>query len=249
MKRKITTSSKPIFSSRISKRWIIEEKKSGINNIVKPHIIYSDVLKIEPTLRQAYDQYIMEKLLSPLSSLFCLLCFANITSVAQPSEDIKSTNDLSFLLGTWDIARTYGPDSDEERVLMGTLVCEGALDDQFIKCTYEMERAGKIRGLDVVYYNYNSIYKLYESVWLSSTWPIKGILQGNLDRNIDQHTLRTSGQFKIENDITEYVKDELIAPVVNLDLNSFTRHTHIRTSEYEEGVWYHHMIEHAKKRE
>lgn len=191
----------------------------------------------------------MEKVLSLLSSLFYLSCFANITSVAQPAVDIKSTNDLSFLVGTWDIVRNYSPNSDEERVLNGTLVCEDALDDQFIKCTYDMKRPGKIRGLDVVYFNYNSIYKLYESVWLSSTWPIKGILQGNLERSNHQHTLRTSGQFKIENDITEYVKDELIAPVVDLDLSSFTRHTHIRTSEYEEGVWHHHMIEQAKRRE
>ena len=111
-----------------------------------------------------------------------------------------------------------------------------------------MKRPGKIRGLDVVYFNYNSIYELYESVWLSSTWPVKVILQGNLQKESDSHILKTSAQFKIENNVTEYVKDEMKTMISKEQItNSFIRKTHIRTSDFEEGVWHHHMTETAQR--
>lgn len=170
------------------------------------------------------------------------------SGIAQEAGVPKSTEDLFFLIGKWDVVRTYSPGTDKERVLKGTLVCNTALDGQFVECEYEMQRPGKIRGLDVVYFNYNAIYGLYESVWLSSTWPIKGILQSTLQKNKDEYIMESSGQFKIENDVMEYVKGKLILEVKNnSEFNSFTRFTHIRTSEYEEGVWHHHMTEKVKR--
>lgn len=192
----------------------------------------------------------MKKIFSSHSSflILLLLCAINIPLSAQQFDEPKSTEELSFLNGKWNIVRIYSPDSDNERVLKGTLICEESLDGQFIKCTYEMKRPGKIRGLDVVYFNYNSIYKLYESVWLSSTWPIKGILQGNLQKGTDHYILSTSGQFKIENNMIEYVRDEMkTIKSKEQNLNSFVRKTHIRTSNFEEGVWHHHMTETAQR--
>ena len=183
-----------------------------------------------------------------LFPILLLLCGINIALNAQQSDESKSTEDLSFLIGKWNIVRIYSPDSDNERVLNGALICEESLDGQFIKCTYEMKRPGKTRGLDVVYFNYNSIYDLYESVWLSSTWPIKGILQGHLQKESDYYILSTSGQFKIENNVTEYVTDEMKTLISKEHkINSFIRKTHIRTSEFEEGVWHHHMTETAQR--
>ena len=174
---------------------------------------------------------------------------ASQTLFAQQTEDNKSTQDLSFLIGEWEIKRIYGPGSDNEREYFGTLVCEESLDGQFIKCTYDMKRPGKTRGLDVVYFNYNHIYGYYESVWLASTWPIKGIMQLELSSDPNYSTLNSKGQFRIENDIMEYVKGEMKFEKSGSEMNSFKRETMIRTSEYEEGVWYHHMTETGKRLE
>ena len=104
-----------------------------------------------------------------------------------------------------------------------------------------MERPGKKRALDEVFFNYNPIYDSYESLWFSSTWPIKVLLQGTLEK-LENHTiLKTSARFKIENDVTEYVKDELIYS----DQDLFNRETHVRTDEADD--WYHHMTETAKR--
>ena len=155
----------------------------------------------------------------------------------------KSTEDLSFLIGEWEVERIYSPNSDEPRTLKGTLVCDYSMDNQFIKCTYEMQRPGKIRGLDVVYFNYNSIYELYESMWLSSTWPIKGIMQGQLNKETDSLTFITKGQFPIQDGIMEYVKGSLVAKNLDGNNKSFFRKTYIRTSKDPEGYWFHHMNE------
>ena len=190
----------------------------------------------------------MKKTLSLGKAVLVLfLLSTSLSLLAQQSEQSKSTADLSFLVGNWEVLRVYSPNSDKERTLKGTLICENSLDDQFIQCTYEIERPGKIRGLDVVYFNYNSIYEVYESIWLSSTWPIKGLFQGTLQKNSDHIILNTAGQFKIENNVTEYVRGELIVQVEGVNLDSFIRNTHIRTSDYEEGVWHHHMTETAKR--
>ena len=159
------------------------------------------------------------------------------------SQNVKSTEDLSFLIGEWEVERIYSPKSDQPRIMNGTLVCNYTMDKQFIKCTYEMQRPGKIRGLDVVYFNYNTIYELYESMWLSSTWPIKGILQGQLVRKAESLSLHTAGQFAIQDGIMEYVRDSLIAGTSSKEKKSFFRKTYIRTSKDPDGYWLHHMNE------
>lgn len=164
---------------------------------------------------------------------------------AQSSNESKSTQDLSFLIGKWDIMRTYNPNKEQSRVLHGTLLCEESLDGQFINCIYEIERPGKVRGLDVVYFNYNSIYDKYESLWLSSTWPIKVLMQGELESSKDEFMLNTLATFPLEEGLTEYVKDELVANEEEPNKKSFFRKTFIRTSNDKEGVWTHHMNEQA----
>ena len=169
---------------------------------------------------------------------------ATMSLIAQAPNESGSTEDLSFLIGKWNVVRIYSPNSDKERTLNGTLVCKESLDNKFINCRYEIERPGKVRGLDEVFFNYNPIYNMYESIWLSSTWPVKVLMQGTLKQNADTIVLNTTAHFQIENSVTEYVKDELI---VETDNESFTRKTFIRTSEYEEDEWFHHMTEIAKR--
>lgn len=178
-----------------------------------------------------------------LMLVLSLIAGTTLLGFSQESEASKSTDDLSFLVGQWDVVRTYSPNTEKERVLKGTLVCEAALDDRFINCRYEMERPGKIRGVDEVFFNYNTIYERYESFWLSSTWPIKVLMQGSLERQAKELVLHTQAEFLIENQVTEYVKDELRIGADKAKQNTFIRQTHIRTSKMAADEWLHHMTE------
>nr|WP_288935157.1 DUF1579 family protein [uncultured Allomuricauda sp.] len=163
--------------------------------------------------------------------------------LAQQTGETKSTKELSFLLGKWTVERIYRPENDAPRILQGTLECQLLMDGQFIQCTYEMQRSNKNRALDVVYYNYNSIHNKYESMWLSSTWPIKVLMQGDLITKEKHLQLKTYSKFLIDNDIIEYVQDELI--ISKNKPKSLQRKTYIRTSEDSEGSWKYHMLEKA----
>ncbi len=174
--------------------------------------------------------------------VFTLVMAMNFSLMAQESQESKSTKDLSFLIGKWNVVRVYGPNTENKRTLQGSLVCKESMDGKFINCRYEVERPGRIRGLDEVFFNYNSIHDQYESLWLSSTWPIKVLMSGNLTREGGATILSTEANFKIENEITEFVKGKL---VLDAEGNSFTRNTHIRTSETDD--WYHHMVETAQR--
>lgn len=157
----------------------------------------------------------------------------------------KATSDLAFLIGQWEIERTYNPQSDTSRILNGTLSCEWSMDNQFIKCSYVMERLGKISGLDEVYFNYNPIYGKYEHMWLSSTWPIKVLMQGDLTSRGSVLQLNSAAEFPIGNEVLEYVKSELT--IDSVEPVSFQRKTHIRTSKNNANNWRHHMTEKARK--
>ncbi|WP_190808495.1 DUF1579 family protein [Flagellimonas sp. S3867] len=190
----------------------------------------------------------MKKIISFYKAHLILTVLHCTTSlIAQQPNETRSTKDLSFLIGKWNVERIYNPNNDNERILDGTLICEESLDGKFIKCRYEINRPEKIRGLDEVFFNYNPIYNMYESIWMSSTWPIKVLMQGTLQHNTDNIILNTTAHFQIENSVTEYVKDELIIGTKGEDLNSFTRKTYIRTSEYEDDDWHHHMTEIATR--
>lgn len=104
-----------------------------------------------------------------------------------------------------------------------------------------MKRPGKIRGLDEIYFNYNSIYGVYESLWLSSTWPIKVLMHGTLTHYRGELVLKTSAQFEIENGVIEYVKGELKMKAD--EKNIFERTTHIKTSKDTEDHWMYWMKE------
>lgn len=163
------------------------------------------------------------------------------------SQNSKSTNDLSFLLGQWDIEWIYNPESDTSRSLTGILSCEWTMDNKFIKCSYAIERPNKVQGLDRVFFNYNPIYDKYEYMWLSSTWPIKVLMQGDLATKGSTAQLSTASEFAIGNEVREYVRSKLVINMAEPD--SFQRQTHIRTSKDDEGKWRHHMTEIARKRE
>lgn len=149
----------------------------------------------------------------------------------------KSTVDLSFLIGEWTYTQVYNPGKEDERELTGSLSCQWALDSTFIECAIDLERPGKSRAFVNVFYNYNTIYGAYESVWLSSTWPIKVIMHGDLSD--DGTVLTMQSEFPIEEGIIEYVKDEMIVQYPGSDSLSFFRKVFISTSENTE--WRHHM--------
>ena len=179
-------------------------------------------------------------------SFFILSIVLAFTSTAQ-SNETKSTKDLDFLIGDWSVTRTYRPSTENERVMKGSLICKESLDGKFINCRYEMTRPGKANGIDEVFFNYNSIYDTYESLWLSSTWPIKVLMQGTLQRTNGKLNLNTLADFEIENGVIEYVKDELILDGTRESQSSFKRETHIRTSNSKDNAWIHHMTEVAEK--
>lgn len=158
--------------------------------------------------------------------------------------DVRSTNDLSFLIGDWNYSQTYNPGEEDARTLTGNLTCKWSLDSTFIKCNYQMNRPGKRRALLTTYYNYNSITDNYESLWLSSTWPVKVLMKGELSE--DGMVLKTNAEFLIEDGITEFVKDELYVKNYGTDSLSFFRKTYIQTSK--EKVWRHHMNDEAIKK-
>lgn len=167
-----------------------------------------------------------------------------LTINAQNIDSQKATKALSFLLGRWGIERIYSPESDNPVVVQGTLECQYGLSDQFIRCVYDMERSGKTNTFDVAYFNYNEIYNTYESLWLSTTWPIKVLLRGNLDKVSDALILDTKAFFMIQDSITEFVNDKLVWKVESAD--SFNRKTYVRTSQDCPDHWKYHMLEKAR---
>lgn len=181
--------------------------------------------------------------------VLALLMIVSLKTYAQKSNTSKSTKDLSFLIGKWKITRTYRHASKKPRVLKGTLSCEWTMDKTFIKCVFEMKRPGRTRALDVVYFNYNRIYKQYEHLWLSSTWPVKVLMQGNMSESAKGLVLKSAATFSIGKGVTEYVKGELMTKGKGTSVQSFQRKTHIRTSRDKKGVWLYHMLEEAKRAE
>ncbi len=163
-----------------------------------------------------------------LVSMFCIPGFAQ-----------QSTQDLNFLIGSWQIVHTYNPKSDSPRVQHGTMECESVLKNEYIRCSYTMSRQDKDDALMDVYFNYNRIYGHYESLWVSSTWPIKVIEKGQLIKADDGVVLQGSAEFLIEDGATEYVQDELVMK----DEKQFQRITRIRNSTSSD--WHHHMTEMA----
>ncbi len=175
-----------------------------------------------------------------LNGLLCFLILGNCFS--SFGQTPKATNDLQFLLGDWKVTRTYGPDSDLERTYLGTLSCVWDLDSTFIACTYVLERPGKKKGMDRVYFNYNGIYDQYESTWMSSTWPIKATSSGDLTKGTEKWTLSTRAEFLIQNGVTEFVKTDW--QIFSLGgAFKISRETFIRTSNDPDGYWHHHMNE------
>ncbi len=167
--------------------------------------------------------------------------FIHSLTCAQDSQT-KSTADISFLNGQWLMSMTYSPETDQPRILEGTMVCDWNLDSTFIKCEYALAREGKKDALNDVYFNYNQISGQYESMWMSSTWPVKVLLQGNLENDGDTLRLTTNAEFPIENNLTEYVRDIL---VIAKGSNSYYRKTYIKTSA--EKDWRYHTIERAER--
>ena len=171
-----------------------------------------------------------------------LLVIASHLVCGQTTQDEPSTEQLSFLIGSWQIDRTYSLGTDSERKMSGTMECRYHLNDQFINCLYETFRPDKSNVLDDVYFNYNPIYGKYESVWLASSWPIKVVVSVEMKKEGDSIILLNTAEFPISDDIIEQVSGKL-----EYSDNAFIRNTHIRTSKDEPDVWKHHMVEVAKK--
>ena len=107
-----------------------------------------------------------------------------------------------------------------------------------------MIRPKRTNARNHVYFNYNPIYQVYESMWVSSTWPIKVLMQGDITEQGNQVIMNTSTNFPIEDGVMEYVKSEMTYP--NDDsVDAFQRRTHIRTSKDQPDSWRYHMEEKA----
>lgn len=119
--------------------------------------------------------------------------------------------------------------------------CQTVMDDQFIQCSYDIKRPGKKPALLEVFFNYNTIYDEYESLWLSSTWPVKVLERGSLEIKGEERILTGFAEFEIEEGVVEYVRDKLVMT----DSSFFKRQTYIRTSRDGADVWKFHMIEEA----
>ncbi len=164
-----------------------------------------------------------------------------MTSVALGQDAISadgpSTQDLEFLIGDWSVQRVYQPGTEHERSFAGSLDCDRALDDQFIQCAYYFERPGAAPINDRVYFNYNEIYGVYESLWLSATWPIKVTMRAKPIETIEKFVW--DAEFLIEDDVTEWVHSTWSL----CDDGGFSRRTEIRTSRNREDQWIHWMDE------
>lgn len=152
-----------------------------------------------------------------------------------------STADWEFLVGDWDVERTYRPGSEEERTQEGTLTCNRAVLDAYIRCLFDFDRPDRGPSRDDVFYNYNDEYGRYESMWLSSTWPIKVVMSGDMD--VSARTLAAASQFPLAGDMIEYVRS-----TYRWNDDSIVRETHIRTSEDPEDDWTFHMVETSTRR-
>ena len=96
--------------------------------------------------------------------------------------------------------------------------------------------------LNDVYFNYNALAEKYESLWFSSTWPVKVLLSGDVQEKSDSIFLETFAEFPIEDGLTEYVRDVLI---MKKGTDSFSRKTYIRTSN--DTDWKYHSLEKANR--
>ena len=170
---------------------------------------------------------------------WCAMLAMGAIAIGQEdaAEIAPSTQDLEFLLGEWSVNRVYQPGTEHERSFDGTLGCEKALDDQFIKCGFYFERPGAVPINDRVYFNYNGIYGVYESVWLSATWPIKVTMRAKPIETNEKFVW--DAEFLIEDGVTEWVRSTWSL----CDGGGFSRRTDIRTSRDPENQWIHWMDE------
>jgi hypothetical protein len=160
---------------------------------------------------------------------------------AQEVTASGSTAHLSSLIGTWDVERTYAPGSRDERTLTGSLVCAEGIGGAYIRCRYVLPRSGQTPAIEEVYFNYNPIYGRYEALWLSSTWPIKVVMEGHLLSERGGLVLSGEAEFPIQNGLIESVRSEH-----RLEKDGFVYRVFVRTSDSSEGVWREHMVERAR---
>ncbi|QSE96110.1 DUF1579 family protein [Fulvivirga lutea] len=149
----------------------------------------------------------------------------------------QGTSDLNFLLGEWKVKRIYSPNTDKVREYAGKMSSVYSLDSAFIECRFEFERPDKKKAIDLVFFNYNSLFNQYESMWLSSTWPVKVLMEGKIEQNV----LSTAAQFPLGNGQTEYVRDTL-----EFTNNKLLRRTYITTDSTLRN-WTYHLLEVSEK--
>ena len=145
-------------------------------------------------------------------------------------------------MGDWSVKRVYEPGTDRERTVNGTLKCSKALSERFIKCTYFFERKGRAPIHDDVFLNFNAVYGVYESVWLSATWPIQVIMSAKPSKSPGR--LVWDSNFLIENNVREWVRSTW---TIDNDGGTFARKTDIRTSRHPDANWTHWMNESANR--
>ena len=176
-----------------------------------------------------------------------ILVVFGILAIDASAADDRSTADLSFLLGTWDVQWTYSPNTEDERSVSGSLECKNALNNLHIFCEYRFAREDAPPIIEHVYFSYNPIYEQYESIWISATWPIKVLMSGELAKANGQTYLDTNAEFRIANGVLEQVRSRLWFESTTSTVEEFSRETFIRTSDLDTEAWIHHMTASATR--
>ncbi|MEM9495061.1 MAG: hypothetical protein AAGA09_03585 [Pseudomonadota bacterium] len=190
----------------------------------------------------------LRKTWSAICSAIALCIVFPATAAAETSaakgdvEETPTVDDLGFLLGDWSVERIYQPGTENERIAAGDLGCKKALSQQFVRCAFYFERPEQPPIHDVVFFNYNEIYGVYESLWLSATWPIKVLMRA--EPAAPGASLRWEADFLIEDGVREWVRSEWRLG----EDGAFTRRVEIRTSNDPAGDWLHWMDERAVRK-
>lgn len=140
--------------------------------------------------------------------LFNVLLAAFLISTPLHAED-KSTKDFSFLIGTWSVEATVRLNSDSPITATGERVCAYYLNEDYVKCETQRSYSSGRSGVSSSLHNYNHLYGYYESIYLSSGWPIKPFGKTTISKDGDAIFWVNEFEFQTGDGRTENVRAEI----------------------------------------
>lgn len=133
----------------------------------------------------------------------------SVLYATQLHAEEASTKDFDFLIGAWSLEATAQPESDAPRQSEGEKVCAYFLDTSYVKCESTLTNAnGSVRTAGSLH-NYNRIYSYHESLYYSSTWPIKPLGRSTITRKGNEILWVNEFEFPLSDDRIEYVRAEM----------------------------------------